>query len=486
LRKIYNFIICIILVIIIASSSSLQHTELYSTEKEDLNYKSRYVPLAQDTVLATPTTSPVPVSPFYTEEFDALLPGWESIHFTNANNDKYESLTVMGIENGSLNINISLPKTYVYYMNNTYNYDNVKLEAEFTNSGVDSNYVSLVCRYDPYLGWYEFTVSNSGQVAILHYSKEKDFIVLGAGGAQNINNRDSDIKTNKITAMCNDDMLTLLVNDVEWRTFRDDSIQRGRVGVSVGSENVYPVDTSINNFIVSAMPDTITTLANNTYPKIIPITDCKDWWDCASKTPMPDDPRFHGWARMGGVSGNQSDPWYQKRGWINENEWREERTRIIWDYLCQIHGCPSEKELSAYLLYQEGSVLLDDEYALEIMIKAFKFKFSTDNFIGLYDVVYSGDGITISDLSFFTPFFNPEDDGASFTEADWNMLTTKPAQIYIRQIDKWWDDEPYPICGTNNEVVEHWWTRGEKAAGNWVIYYEAYDSNGFIIMGFGS
>jgi hypothetical protein len=476
-QKIIKIIISILLVSLIASSCASSNL---STTISPINKSIN--------TLEEPTepTKPTLTHPFYTEGLTNLH-NWEIIHYTKENKDIYEKETNTVLGNDTLEFNINIPETYIYYFNNQYNYDDVRIDVTLINNGADSNYQSVICRYDPYEGWYEFVVSSAGDAAILHYSNEKDFIIIGSGGIENINGKTSDTHTNKITAICKGDALTLLVNDVEWRTFQDNSISRGRVGVSVGTKDAYPVNVVVDKFEVSSLPETTYTIANTKIKGLTVPIDCTDWWDCASKTKIPDDPRFSGWTRMGGISGNKDDPWALKIGWTNENEWREERTKIIWDYLCQIKGCPSEKDISTYLLYQEGSVLLDDEFGLEIMIKAFKFKFSTDSFIGLEDKVYTGDGITITDLSFFTPFFNPEDDGASFTEADWKMLTTKPAPIYIRQVEKWWDDEPYPICGINGEVVDHWWTRGEKpATAGWILFYQAYDSSGHETIGFGS
>jgi len=447
-----------------------------------LNTNKTISPTDKYTEILEDPTETVLTPPFYSEGFDGDLHNWEIVHYTNKNNNIYEEKTSSNLENGNLRFNINIPETYIYFFNTQYNYDDVRLDLTFTSYGKNLNYISLICRRDPYQGWYEFLVSGAGQIAVLRYSNVDDFILFDVGASRYMHPTGQE---NIITAMCKRDSLTLLVNGVEWRTFQDKTISRGQVGFSTGSEKIYPVDIIIHSFTVSRLPETTYSIANNEIAGLILPTNCTDWWDCASKTARPDDPRFYGWSGVSGHGGNLNDPWWQKRAWKNENEWRTGRATIIWNYLCQIKGCPSAKDLSVWLLWQEGSVLLDDERGTEIMVKAFKYKFTKDTYY-MYKEIYEADGITMEDLSFFTPMFNPEDDGDIFSILDWKAMTDKPAPIYFRLVDQWWDDIPFPIIGENYGVVDHWWVEGEKTAGNWLIFYTAYNTDGFPVLTFGS
>ncbi len=430
----------------------------------------------QNKVIPTPITE----LPFYTDGFDKGISDWIQFHFTREEKKIFDKEAPIDTRSGSLQFNINIPKTYIYLFNNQFTYDDVQVEAQFVNHGKNTNYVSLVCRYDPYAGWYEFNVSNAGQVAILRYSNERDYVWIGAGGLESIKPG-----INNLMIQCQGDALSLFVNGVKWRTYHDGNYQRGAIGLSVGSENALPVNVEFSWIKISALPDTKAEPFISYQDELIkPI--CTDWWDCASKTPKPKNPIFSRWGKAGGSSGNLSDPWSYKQAWINENEWRTERTEIIWNYLCQIDGCPPVKDLSAYLLCQEGSILQDDQVGMEIMVKAFKYKFSTETFLGMHDMEYTGDGITISDLSFFTPFFNPEYDGVIFSDADWKALTTRPDPVYFEMVNKFWDDVPYPIVNRDGGIVDHWWVDGEKTAGNWLLYYTAHNASGFPILSFGS
>jgi RHS repeat-associated protein len=192
---------------------------------------------------------------------------------------------------------------------------------------------------------------------------------------------------------------------------------------------------------------------NGSEDKIKRDTDNSNWWDYASNTEKPNDPTFSDWTKD------------------LTNEWREERASILWSHLCQIRDCPLTRDLAAYLLFQEGSILLDDPKGIELMTKAIKYKLL--------------DGISMSDLAFFTSFINPEHDGRQFSDQDWQALTTKPDDIYFKLVDIWFDDPGYPIIGRNGEVVEHWWVPGEVKAGDCTLYYSAKNASGNTILYFG-
>jgi len=433
-------------------------------------------PMALSQPMVNDTTAVAP-----TQEQGSESTRWTEVHFTTA--DKAQYATYAGTDADAIqpSFNIQIPKTYIYLFDMNVDYEDVRLSTQVVSYGQNTNYTTLVCRYDVDRGWYEFNVSNSGIVAVLRYDHEHGYKLIGEGGLQTMKRGDA---MNEVTASCIGNELSIEVNGKLWRTFRDDTIHHGYIGVGAGSGTLYPVSIKFQTIDVLALSPATTILPTAT--AMVTPTDCTDWWDCAAKTPKPNDPRFLGWTRGSGKSGNVNDPYWQKWVWMNENDWRTERATIIWDYLCQIDGCPSERDLATLLFYQEGSILLDDPYAQELMVKAIKFKLSSESFMGQHDVMFTGDGVTMEDLSFFTPFFNPKSDGANFSDADWAELTTKPKPVFFELVDKWYADPHYPICGLNGEVVDHWWTGGEPTAGVWLWFYSVIDRGGNVILNFGS
>jgi hypothetical protein len=207
------------------------------------------------------------------------------------------------------------------------------------------------------------------------------------------------------------------------------------------------------------------------------------WWNCAATAPLPVDTRFINWTMKTTFGKN----WWEKTFRVNENEWRTERATIVWSYLCQIGGeCPTVRDMAAWLLYQEGSIVIADQKGTEIMVKALRYKLSEDVYAHNSNEVFKGDGMTMSDLSFFTTFINPVQDGMTFSKNDWKELTTKPAKIYFDMVDRYWTDDSYPILGKNRSIVQHWWEPVEGRVGEWEWYYSVHDSSGKLILDFGS
>ena len=60
--------------------------------------------------------------------------------------------------------------------------------------------------------------------------------------------------TNKIAAICQGNQLSLFINDSLVRTFKDNVLVTGQVGLSLASYFVFPVKVAFDNFIVSVPP----------------------------------------------------------------------------------------------------------------------------------------------------------------------------------------------------------------------------------------
>jgi S1-C subfamily serine protease len=155
------------------------------------------------------------------------------------------------VADGVLTFELSSIYTYPYYIYLPLETANVRLTIWGSNQGRNANNVTLVCRYSE-AGWYEFNVASNGYYFVKRFDPSlpdiEKYVAIGSGASRRINMGQ---KANQYGAICKDDKLTLLINDVEVRTFRDATLTSGKVGFGVGSFNVTPVVIQLDDFIAS-------------------------------------------------------------------------------------------------------------------------------------------------------------------------------------------------------------------------------------------
>jgi S1-C subfamily serine protease len=181
---------------------------------------------------------------YYSTEFDAGLDDW--VYFlTNGEEDNFTAQTI----NDRMRVQIDAQNTWVYFVFDQYDFDNVRIDTTAENLGRNNNNVSLICRESP-AGWYEFNIANNGTYTILWFDEvnENDYILLYSGGSTEIK-MGKDV--NEYTAICDGDQLTLGINGVEVRTVEDNNLKSGRVGFSVSSFNVTPITVAFDHFVAS-------------------------------------------------------------------------------------------------------------------------------------------------------------------------------------------------------------------------------------------
>jgi hypothetical protein len=181
---------------------------------------------------------------FFTEEFDNSLSGdWTTYTITDPNVSDLDEVTVEA-DGGSLVWDFNSEYVYYYLFYNAYEYEDVKVEARADNRGKNNNSVSLICRYDEEVGWYEFNIANNGLYDIL-YAEVLDNGKIRwnriANGGSNAINQGKDV--NEYSATCQGDELTLHINGDEVISIADRkyALRSGQVGVSVSSFNVLPI-----------------------------------------------------------------------------------------------------------------------------------------------------------------------------------------------------------------------------------------------------
>ena len=196
---------------------------------------------------ATEVVTEEPVSQaqqFFTEEFDDSLSGdWSVFTISDPNVSDLEKVTVEA-ENGNLVWNFDSEYVYYYLFYNPFTYEDVKVEARADNRGKNNNSVSLICRYDEEVGWYEFNIANNGLYDIL-YAEVLDNGKIRwnrvANGGSNAIKQGKDV--NEYSATCQGEELTLTINGDEVISIKERNyrLRSGQAGISVSSFDVLPI-----------------------------------------------------------------------------------------------------------------------------------------------------------------------------------------------------------------------------------------------------
>lgn len=197
--------------------------------------------VATEAVTEAPVTSSEPKD-FFIDEFDDNMDNYS--WFDMGSGDEEDKMNLV-YEEGQLKFELNDYNLWPYVMYDPYTYTDVRIDVEAENWGVNQNSVTLVCRYDEDLGWYEFNIANDGTWYIAYYDAmvAKGYITLYNGGSTAIKmGRD----TNVYSAVCQGQNLTLFINGVKTRTVEHKDLKEGQVGVSVSSYENFPVNVYLN------------------------------------------------------------------------------------------------------------------------------------------------------------------------------------------------------------------------------------------------
>jgi hypothetical protein len=211
------------------------------------------------TATEPPTATPIPPTPtpeflqYYTEEFDKDLKYWpffvvDHSRFDPVINKEPSDKVVLSVADGFFKFDIGKTWQYVYSYYEPFEYADVRLDARVENLGTNDNNVSLICRYTPDVGWYEFNIANSGILNIL-YAKIRpedgyvSYTLISEGGSNKIVQGHG---VNEYTAICQGENLTLYINDNLTREVKDNRLTSGKVGISVSSFPQLPVLINID------------------------------------------------------------------------------------------------------------------------------------------------------------------------------------------------------------------------------------------------
>ena len=198
-------------------------------------------------VTEPPVLSDEPLD-YFIETFTEGLGNW-SYFIMNSTPELERKAEVYGDDRG-LRVKLDGYNIWYYLLYDPFTYGDVRIDTEVQNGGVPSNSVSLVCRYDDDLGWYEFNISSDGTYNILYYDAViyKGYKLLADGASKNINlGRDS----NTYTIICEGRELSLYTNNVHVKTVEHKDLTRGLVGIGLNSYESYPVIMTIPWFEIS-------------------------------------------------------------------------------------------------------------------------------------------------------------------------------------------------------------------------------------------
>ena len=198
-----------------------------------------------------PTEAPAPTEPpvsqsqqFFTEEFDEPLSNdWSVLTVTGSNDADPDKVTVEA-QDGKLVWNFDSEYVYYYLFYDAFTYEDVKVDVSADNRGRNNNNISLICRYDPDIGWYEFNIANNGLYDIYYAevtsSGEISYTRITNGGSNAIKQGK---EVNEYSISCKGDELSLTINGDEVTTITEKTygLREGQVGVSVSSFNVLPI-----------------------------------------------------------------------------------------------------------------------------------------------------------------------------------------------------------------------------------------------------
>ena len=205
---------------------------------------------AQPTLEEAPTqqsVEPTAVQKYFQEDFNGSLSDWSRFVVDGSKVAKGGNSTLsdgdfgnmsVDIKDGFLVFDLKDPGQWVYDIYNAQEYDDVRLDVSATNRGTNDNNISLICRYSPDQGWYEFNIANNGLYKI-YYAKIKssNIVVYGLLADGGYNKIKQGKETNELGISCKGRTLTLFINNFKIKQLDDNQyvLRTGKIGLSVSS-----------------------------------------------------------------------------------------------------------------------------------------------------------------------------------------------------------------------------------------------------------
>jgi hypothetical protein len=215
---------------------------------------------AQSTNTLEPTTvldTPTPQNQkFYTEEFDGNLDSWSTmivdrkrdpdqpVIVKEPSDEQYKDVNT-STQDSFFFFNIPRRQTTIYSFFDGFKYDDVRVDVRVDSRNINANHVTLICRYSPQEGWYEFRIAHNGLYGI-YYAKPNatgliTFRTIADGGSTKVKSGNA---VNEYAIICQGSELTLYINGELAKKDKDllGVLRSGKVGVAISSLDGLPVN----------------------------------------------------------------------------------------------------------------------------------------------------------------------------------------------------------------------------------------------------
>lgn len=196
-------------------------------------------PTASQTLEFTAT----PFPRLFTDEFEASLAGWVILQAGS------EAVPNVKNENSTLILQMDSPYTWAYAIYGAQDYENVRIDSQFTNQAGSPASIGLICRYSETEGWFEFNVSADGTYNVL-YGKwlatgVADYLPITSAASGAIQPSGT---SQEIGLVCSDTTLSFFINQTLIRTLDVSryELAQGKVGITASSFENVPVIAVFN------------------------------------------------------------------------------------------------------------------------------------------------------------------------------------------------------------------------------------------------
>lgn len=200
---------------------------------------------------ATVTPQPTPTleftaTPFprlFTDEFDGSQAGWVVLQAGS------EAVPNIKNENSNLVLRMDSPYTWVYAIYGAQDYDDIRIDAQFTNQAGSPASIGLICRYSEADGWFEVNVSTDGTYNVLYgqwlATGIADYFPITSASSGAI--QPSGV-SQEIGLVCSGTTLSLFVNQTLIRSMDMSRFElaEGKIGITASSFENAPVVAAFN------------------------------------------------------------------------------------------------------------------------------------------------------------------------------------------------------------------------------------------------
>jgi hypothetical protein len=227
--------------------------ELTSTQEPTQTQK-----VDQPTSTLEPTTIPETPTPevqkFFMEEFDGDLSSWQTNFTIDAGRsellvtpyDDQSTDVKFGVNDGFFQFDLFRRVIIAYSIYDPFVYNDVRIDVRVDSQSIHSSNVSLICRYSPEGGWYEFNIANNGEYSIKMAQPRSNGVIrytdLWSGSfSRNVRTGNA---INEYSIVCQGYDLSLYINGELERQTSDiqRTLRTGKVGISASSLNDLPVN----------------------------------------------------------------------------------------------------------------------------------------------------------------------------------------------------------------------------------------------------